>query len=583
MMMIMTVKKRATFLGFGILLLLAVAFPFGHARAASLTLSPAEKSLTVGQTFSVTVDISSPDQAMNAVSGDIAFPADKLRVLSVSQTDSIVNFWVQNPSFSNAASAGDVSFQGVALSPGFVGTAGEVVVVQFKAVAPGAAPVTFSSGSILANDGNGTNILSSMQGASYTIVAASSVPAPVSASENLPPAPVIMSATHPNESQWYNGKTLQLAWSLPAGVLGVSYALYSKSDFVLPSASKGMLSSVSYDLTAYREGMWYFYAKFHGANGWGPTALRQVRIDFSPPESFSVTEQSSGDSTDPQPVFSWATTDAMSGIKKYLVKIGDGDWFDASTIAVTSTDGEYQLPLQAPAQNTLLIVDAYDNAGNVTEATTTFSVAPLPAPSITSYAKTIASSRPVFTIQGVVPKGSYTRATTVRIYLRQSADVVAYSAPVDQDGHWSFDQVLNLPAGSWTLTAQAVDARGAMSSSTSPMIVVVGGWFSDAMNLLLSWTTIAIAGILFLAAIIAIAYLLTHRLRRWRLSMSRELIQERKELRDDLLRIEKSLDADRVGQKIDLSAAGIRKREERVRKEIDRLEEELKKDAKDLK
>ena len=115
-----------------------------HVFAASLYLSPAQKTLTVGQTFTVTLEVSSADEEMNAVSADISFPSSKLRVLSLSQTDSIVNFWVQNPTFSNAQSTGDVLLQGVVLSPGFLGDQGDVVNIVFQAIARGTASVSFS-------------------------------------------------------------------------------------------------------------------------------------------------------------------------------------------------------------------------------------------------------------------------------------------------------------------------------------------------------------------------------------------------------------------------------------------------------
>ena len=151
------------------------------------------------------------------------------------------------------------------LSPGYTGVSGVVMKVTFQALTAGLAPLTFSSGAILANDGNGTNILSGMQGANYTIIAGSSLPSSVNA--NLPPAPVLNSTTHPNENQWYNGKTLSLAWVLPTGVDGVSYALYSGSDLTLPSSNKGAISNASFDLSTYAEGTWYFYIKFHNAGG----------------------------------------------------------------------------------------------------------------------------------------------------------------------------------------------------------------------------------------------------------------------------------------------------------------------------
>ena len=48
---------------------------FGVAHAATLSFNPSSGGYSPGQTFTVTVSISSPDQAMNAVSGIISFPA----------------------------------------------------------------------------------------------------------------------------------------------------------------------------------------------------------------------------------------------------------------------------------------------------------------------------------------------------------------------------------------------------------------------------------------------------------------------------------------------------------------------------
>jgi len=573
-------KWIAVVLGFSALFFIGISSP-RDAHAATLYLSPDQKSLTAGQTFVVTVLVSSPDQAMNAVSGDISFPTDKLRVISISQTDSIINFWVQNPTFSNSAGGGDITFQGVVLSPGFIGSSGSVLKITLQAVTAGSASLTFSSGSILANNGNGTNILSSSDGATFVVVSASSIPESVN--KNLPSAPVVSSVTHPDKNQWYNGKTLQFSWTIPSDVDGVSYALYSTSDFVLPSTSDGLPSSISYDLTSRREGKWYFYIKFHNESGWGPTTMRSVRIDFSPPEPFSITYSNDGDLTNPRPSFTWSTTDALSGIEKYLVRIGNGNWFDASTIVMTSTVDQYQLPLQSPQQNALLTVDAYDYAGNITEATTTFTVAPLPSPIINSYTKNIPASRPIFAVQGSVQGISSANMTVVNIYLQKSVDVVKYSVPVDQNGNWSFDQTLNLPAGSWTLTAQTSDDRGALSASTSPIAVSINGWLSGLLDILFSWTAAIVAGILLVAIIITVVYLLVHHMRRLRLSLSKKLIREEKDFHDDLVRIEKELEIDHAGEKIDLSVSGMRKKKELIRKEIEHLDEDIKKDLEDMK
>lgn len=143
-------------------------FPL-YVHAASIYILPAEQSVSVGQTFTLTAYVSSPDQAMNAASGDISFTSDKLQVLSISKENSVMNLWIRDPSFTNSISGGNVYFEGVVLNPGFVGTAGNLIAVTFQAVEAGNASISFSSGAVLANDGNGTNILNSTQGDTVTI------------------------------------------------------------------------------------------------------------------------------------------------------------------------------------------------------------------------------------------------------------------------------------------------------------------------------------------------------------------------------------------------------------------------------
>jgi len=139
-------------------------------HAASLYLSPASESVTSGQTFMVTVGVSSADQAMNAVSGDLAFPSSQLQVLSISKSNSIIDWWVQDPSFANSARIGTINFKGIILNPGFTGSVGPIITITFRAIAPGSVPVSFLDGLVLANDGNGTDILTTMRPAAFTIV-----------------------------------------------------------------------------------------------------------------------------------------------------------------------------------------------------------------------------------------------------------------------------------------------------------------------------------------------------------------------------------------------------------------------------
>ena len=98
--------------------LLSIGFALpSFAHAATLYFSPASGSHPVGKAISVSVFVSSTDQAINAVSGVVSFPKDKLEVTGLSKGGSILSLWVQEPSFSNGA--GTASFEGIVLNPGF--------------------------------------------------------------------------------------------------------------------------------------------------------------------------------------------------------------------------------------------------------------------------------------------------------------------------------------------------------------------------------------------------------------------------------------------------------------------------------
>ncbi|MDO8589714.1 MAG: cohesin domain-containing protein [bacterium] len=135
--------------------------------ADTIFLSPLTGTYSVGDTFSVRIMVSSPQQSINAVSGVLSFPADSLQVTSISKIGSVLSLWIQEPSFSN--SRGTVTFEGVVPNPGFSESNGRVLGVNFKVVGTGNALIRLTSGSLLANDGYGTNILKTLGTASFAL------------------------------------------------------------------------------------------------------------------------------------------------------------------------------------------------------------------------------------------------------------------------------------------------------------------------------------------------------------------------------------------------------------------------------
>ncbi len=338
------------------------------ASAATLSLSPASGEYFVGRSFSVNVLVDSSDQAMNAVQGSLSFPSDLLHVLSVSTGNSIVNLWVEQPSFSNQD--GSVNFQGVVINPGFEGSGGNIVTVTFQAVAPGAASIAFSSGSVLANDGQGTEILDTMSGANFTLTPLA--PGPSSSNNNAGSTVLITSNPSIVNGTWYNLNAITFNWSVPSDADGVDYNISNNPNYQLPDVSQGLVSQTAYDLTTFDDGQWYFFVSFESGRTWSAPAVKPMWLDRTPPDPFVIVREDTN-LMDSQPVFQWVATDKTSGIAYYEVKIGDGDWFNASSIE-DGTSSEYTLPSQFPAASRTLTVRAFDEAGNYRDETINFQV-----------------------------------------------------------------------------------------------------------------------------------------------------------------------------------------------------------------
>lgn len=137
------------------------------AEAASFQLTPSIGTFNTGSRFNMTVSVDSKGIAINAAEGVINFDARYLIVENISTNISIFKFWVQEPTFSNAA--GTISFSGGLPSPGYNGSNGKLLVVTFQATGAADLTLKFTSSAILANDGIGTNVLDSNQEARYKI------------------------------------------------------------------------------------------------------------------------------------------------------------------------------------------------------------------------------------------------------------------------------------------------------------------------------------------------------------------------------------------------------------------------------
>lgn len=565
------------------LLLLAVflaAFFFPtFAHAATLSLSPDTGVYTVGGTFSARIIINTQGKPINAAEGTLAYNPRELQVLSVSKAGSIFNLWTSEPSFS----AGTVSFSGGSPS-GYTGAGGTVATVIFKILAAGTLNVRFGSGSVLAADGQGTNVLGNMTGGAYTTSAASNNPPPeYVAPANTPAAPVITSSTHPDPNAWYTASTAELSWKLPSDVIAVRALLDAKT---------GTVPTVVYDATVSQKelkdltGVNYFHLQFKNKEGWGRVAQYRLAVDVSKPESFTMTV-ADATSTSPKKHIFFDAKDSISGIASYTVQIDTAEkkkWVDEQK------NGLFELPLLGAGDHTI-VADAYDAAGNMLEASLTLTIEAFEAPKFTDYPAEISAS--------LIPVVKGSTRPNAKVYLTQNtagsvtdATKHEYTLTADGAGTFIFVPEARLAPGVYEFSARAVDQNGAESrTSDTVRIAVQESSLTRTGNALIGILSVAIP---LVALIVLLALLLIytmHYFRKLRARLRKEITEAEQSLAEEFgtiinglnqrveeLKAGKGGKASRAeSQLLNTIARELESAEARVKKEVDDIERVLRK------
>ena len=440
----------------GLALLFGVSLALLPFVAAAATLYFTPSSGTVGQTFSIAVYVSSAEQAMNAASGIVSFPPEKLEVTSLSKSGSIFNLWVQEPLFSNAA--GTINFEGIVLNPGFIGSVGKIITVNFRVKSTGSAYLSFSSASVLANDGRGTNILTGTGSGNYFFQTTAIIAPAEEIEETAPPvalgiplAPKVSSPTHPDPEKWYSNNDPEFSWQLPSDVTKVSYAIDKNPNTNPKFIAETLIDKVSF--SDMEDSIWYFHINFKNQHGWGKFTHRKVLIDTQPPEPFKIIIDKK-DLFDPSPILHFETTDSLSGMEYYEVKMDDRE-----QIKTTLADLErnpFQLPAQGPGKHSIE-VKAFDKAENYTSAFTEIEVLPIETPVINKYPKRLNVGE-----KAILEGKSLPEATILVFIGEKGKEPIMEETKADSEGNWAFTSK-PLEKGSYEAWVQAKDKRGALS------------------------------------------------------------------------------------------------------------------------
>ncbi len=460
-----------------------VFLPF-LAQAASLSVAPGTGVYKTGATFSVSVLVNTAGTPVNAADGTLSFNPKELSVVSVSRGSSIFNLWTTEPTFSNTA--GTVSFSG-GVPTGYTGASGNVFVVTFRALTSGTARVSLTGASVLAADGRGTNVLTNMNGGTYTLSAVESQPAPeviveYVAPANTPSAPQITSTTHAKDGAWSKEKTAVFSWSIPSGVTSVRTSI-DKSPVAVPTKvyDTPLRTLTIPDLD---EGVSYLHVQFRNADGWGKVAHYKVAVDSEKPESFEIKTAEGIDAYNPVQTLIFDIKDATSPVALFKVQIDGAEAFE---VTATTSPARVTLPVLEPGYHTV-VAEGFDGSGNSLIATYSFTITSFDKPVITEFPDTLnAGTVPV--IRGTTKP----QATVTATITRAEDEPITVETTADANGQFSIIPDDEFETGVYTVSVVATDELGARSERsdeikikvTEPGYIAVGNFLISFLSVLI--------------------------------------------------------------------------------------------------
>jgi hypothetical protein len=365
---------------------LALFFAFSSSvSAATLQLNPSVGTYTSGQTFTTTVRVVPSGKSINAVESGLKFDPAVISVVKVDKTGSAFSLWTVEPTFSN--SAGTVTFGGGSPTP-FSATS-NLVTVTFRAVAEGAAEVSFENSSILAADGRGTDIYETSASGKFTNTAAAAPLPPSSEPESVatptpeseegdeeeaiifgdpPRAPEVGSQVFLDSEVWYKDTEGLFSWTLPFDINALAVEVSTSSENE-PNLNEDAVYEppidefvITKDLVV--DGEQYLSIRFKNQVGWGVVLNRKLLIDTTEPEAFDIKIRT-GTTPSSFPLLVFEAKDVTSGIDYYELTISDKE-----PVRITPDEATLGYLLSELEDGTYTIkIIAHDKAGNIREST----------------------------------------------------------------------------------------------------------------------------------------------------------------------------------------------------------------------
>ncbi len=438
---------------------------FHITEAATLYLLPESQNLNIGQEFFIDVKVNSEGNFINAVQTNITLPAN-IEITEITKQNSIFNFWIEDPNISE--NKNQLNFVG-GTAKGVSGESLQILRLNCKAIGTGAGTIEMSEAVVTANDGKGTNILSTLENIDISVglniqttnntAISEAIETPqviervATATKDLPVKPDLRVPLYPEQDVWYDhqGETTVL-WEVPADVTKVAVSVDSNPNSE-PGASEDKLYNGK-KIGILEEGIHYIHVQFKNNKGWGEVAHYKISIDITSPLAFEA-EIDSSSSSNPTPEVRFGGEDGLSGYSHALI-------FIDKEIPLKIEKTSLFLPIQKSGEH-LLIIRVYDKAGNSVEDDLRFEILPLKTPTVNFFTEKISQGEMIF-ISGVsLPK------TSVTLEMKKEGKIVVEKTiTADETGKWEImiEELLN--KGNYSFSIIAKDNKGAISLVSDP-------------------------------------------------------------------------------------------------------------------
>jgi hypothetical protein len=440
-------KKLIVTISSTFLLLLFIPAVTKGVSGASLYFTPSAGNVAVGQEFNVVLKVSSSDEAINAAQATVIFPRAKLEVVRVTKAGSIFALWTEEPAA--AQNLGQVAFAGGLPTPGFTGSGGTIINITFRAKNAGTATVGITGAAVLANDGVGTNILTSVGGATFTIQPGVVVPPPLPPIPTVPVTPKISSLTHPDPDKWYNLNDPAFSWFTGADITGVATRL-DKNSFGDPGrVSEGVFATKSF--TDLEDGIQYFHVRLRNKIGWSAPGHYRIQIDTVAPRSLTLKIKEGAATSEVQPTVIIDAQDDLSGIEFFDLQVDQGP---VIRLPGSPRPQSYRLAFLKPGAHKVK-VSASDRARNETRGEVDLEIIPLEAPKITLFTRELHEGDLLPIAGEALP-----RAKVVVFIKYNGQDLGVFETHSHDDGSWQYIYPEFLRVGVYTIRVQALTPEG---------------------------------------------------------------------------------------------------------------------------